>query len=315
MLGELVEARAYLEQAMVLYEPPQHRAHGFLYGLDHGVSAFSIAAQTLWILGYPDQALRRSEEARTLAQELAHLFSRVLALIMGADVHRLRGEWLLAQEQAEATLALSAEQGFSLWAARGTMVRGWALAVQGQGEEGIAHMHQGLAAYQATGAKRGQPYFLALLAEAYGNVGQAEAGLRVLAEALALVRTMGERWGEAELYRLKGELLLLQATARGGPDKVPTNESLGGEVEGEATGHLPLRAEAESCFQQALTMARHQQAKSWELRAAMSLARLWQRQGKRADAYALLAPIYGWFTEGFDTADLQEAKALLAELA
>jgi predicted ATPase len=137
----------------------------------------------------------------------------------------------------------------------------------------------------------------------------------VLAEALAIVHTTGERWGEAELYRLKGELLLLQATERGGPDKAPIDPLLVAEAEGGTTGRLPLRAEAEACFQQALTMARHQQAKSWELRAAMSLARLWQHQGKRADAYTLLAEVHGWFTEGFDTADLQEAKALLAELA
>jgi predicted ATPase len=315
LLGEFVAARAHLEQGIVLYDPQQHRAHAFLYGLDNGVSAFSHTAQALWILGYPDQALRRSEEALTLAQGLAHLFSRVLAMIMGADVHRLRGDWPLAQARAEAVLTLSTEQGFSLWAARGTMVRGWALAAQGQGEEGIAHIRQGLAAYQATGARRGQPSYLALLAEAYGNVGRPEAGLCVLAEALAIVRTTGERWGEADLYRLKGELLLLQATARGGLDKAPIDSSLVAEAEVGATGCLPLRAEAEICFQQALTIARHQQAKSWELRAAMSLARLWQQQGQRAEAHALLAPLYGWFTEGFDTADLLEAKALLDELA
>jgi len=274
LLGEFVAARAPLEQGMVLYDPQQHRAHAFLYGLDNGVSAFSHAAQALWILGYPDQALRRSDEALTLAQEQAHLFSRGLAMIMGADVHRLRRELPLAQARAEAVLTLSTEQGFPLWAARGTMMWGWALVAQGQGEEGIAHMRQGLAAYQATGAKRGLPSFLALLAEAYGNVGRAEAGLRVLTEALAIVRTTGERWGEAELYRLKGELLLLQATARGGSDKAPIDSSLVAETEVGATGCLPRRAEAETCFQEALTIARHQQAKSWELRTAMSLARL-----------------------------------------
>jgi predicted ATPase len=314
LLGELGAARAHLEQGMALYDPQHHRTHALLYGLDHGVSAFSHAAQTLWLLGYPDQALRRSEEALTLAQGLAHLFSRALTMIMGADVHRLRREWPLAQERAEAALTLSTEQGFALWVARGTMLRGWALAAQGQGEAGIVHMHRGLAAYQATGAKRGQPAFLALLAEAYGNVGRIEAGLLVLAEALAIVRTTGECWGEAELYRLKGELLLLQATGRGGPDKAPIDPSRVAEAEVGATGRLPLRAEAEACFRQALTIARHQQAKSWELRAAMSLARLWQQQGKRTAAHDLLAPVYGWFTEGFDTADLQEARALLEAL-
>ena len=173
----------------------------------------------------------------------------------------------------------------------GTILRGWALAEQGQGEEGIAQMRQGLAACRATGAELDRPYFLALLAEAYGKVGQAEEGLQRAGRGAGGSATdSGERYCEAELYRLKGELLLAGC---------PRSSS----------------AEAEACFQQALAIARRQQAKSWELRAAMSLSRLWQQQGKRAEAHELLAPIYGWFTEGFDTADLQEAKALLEELA
>src|SRR5207247_5125407 len=164
------------------------------------------------------------------------------------------------------------------------MLWGWARAMQGHGEEGIAHIHQGLGAFQATAANA-QPYYLALLAEAYGTIGESTAGLGVLAEALVAVDKTGARGWEVELYRLKGERLLQHAT--GGSD------------------------EAEDCFQQALAIARRQQAKSRELRAAMSLSRLWQQQGKRTEAYELLAPIYEWFTEGFDTADLQEAKALL----
>jgi predicted ATPase len=161
------------------------------------------------------------------------------------------------------------------------MLQGWARAMQGQG----------LAAWQTTGARGGGPVFLAWLAETYGKGGQAEEGLRVLAEALALVNAGGERRHEAELYRLKGELLLYAEC-----------------------GVHQAALSAEECFQQALTVARHQQAKSLELRAAMSLSRLWQQQGKRAEAYRLLADVYGWFTEGFDTADLQDAKALLEEL-
>jgi predicted ATPase len=168
------------------------------------------------------------------------------------------------------------------------MTRGWALALQGQGEEGIAQIQQGLAAFRAAGAELDRPRWLTLLVEAYRQVEQTEAGLTVLAEALATVHKTGERRWEAELHRLKGELLLRQAS--------PTEE-------------------VEACFRQALEIARRQQAKSLELRAAMSLARLWQQQGKRAEACELLAPIYGWFTEGFDTADLQEAKALLEALA
>ena len=179
--------------------------------------------------------------------------------------------------------------------ARGTILRGWALAAQGQWEEGVAQMRQGLVALQAVGIELARPYALALLAEAYESMGQAAEGLRLLGEALALAHKYGACFHEAELNRLRGEWLLRQAVG--------------------ATGRSHLVAEAETCFHQALDIARHQEAKSLELRAAMSLAHLWQRQSKRAEAQQLLAEIYGWFTEGFDTADLQEAKALLRELA
>jgi predicted ATPase len=241
------------------------------------------------MLGYPDQALRRSRETLTLPQELSHAFSLAYALDFAARIHQLRREEQLTQAQAQALIALSREQGFTQRLATGTILWGWALTAQGQGEEGIAHMRQGLAAFRATGAELAQPYYLALLGEAYGALGQAGEGLKVLAEALATTHKTGEQFCEAELHRLKGKLLLA----------------------GSAAHH----AEAEACFQQALDVARRQRAKSWELRAAMSLSRLWQQQGKRAEAHALLTPIYGWFTEGFDTADLQEAKALLDALS
>jgi len=186
-------------------------------------------------------------------------------------------------------MALSREQGFPYWLGIGMIRRGWALAVQGQGAEGVQQIQQGIAAWQATGAEVNRPWWLALLAEACGKAGRAEEGLTAVAEALIAVHAKANRVCEAELYRLKGELQLLLAT-----DKA---------------------AEAETCFRQALDVAHQQQAKSLELRAAMSLSRLWQRQEKRAEAHELLAPVYGWFTEGFDTADLQEAKALLEELA
>jgi predicted ATPase len=186
---------------------------------------------------------------------------------------------------------LAAEHGFVHWWALGTILQGWARAMQDQSEEGMAQLRQGLAAWQATGARGAGPYYLAMLAEVYGQGGQAEEGLRVLAEALALVNAGGECRHEAELYRLKGELLLHAEC-----------------------GVRNAALTAEECFQQALDIARRQQAKSWELRAAMSLSRLWQRQGRQEEARQLLAEVYDWFTEGFDTADLQEAKALLEEL-
>jgi predicted ATPase len=212
-------------------------------------------------------------------------------------LHQFRREGQLFQEQAEAAITLSTEQGFPHWLAVGTLLRGWALAAQGQGAEGVAQMHQGLAARRAAGAELGRPLLLALLAEAYRGMGQAEEGLALVAEALAVVNNSGERHWEAELYRLKGELLLEQGGTRR-----------------QANGNRQPWGEAEACFHQALDIARYQQAKSWELRAAMSLSRLWQRQGKRAEARELLAPVYDWFPEGFDTADLQDAKALLAAL-
>jgi predicted ATPase len=244
----------------------------------------------LWLLGYPDQGQVRSHAALTLAQQSAHPFSLGRALSFAAVFHQLRREGQTAQEYAEASISVATEQGFPHWRARGFLLRGWALAQQGQAKEGIEQITQGMMDYRATGAELVRPYLLALLAEAYGTTGEPHAGLTVLTEALTRVDTTGERWYESEIYRLKGELLLLAQS--------PDNQ-----------------AEAEACFQQAIAIAQNQQAKSLELRAAVSLSRIWQQQGKRQEAHDLLAPVYSWFTEGFDTADLQEAQALLYALA
>jgi len=240
-------------------------------------------------LGYPDQALKSINDALTLAHELAHPHSLAFTMSYAAQLHQLRREGPLTLERAEAAITLSSEQGIALYVARGTSLRGWALAEQGEGEAGMVQIHRGMAAWRATGVEVQRPYWLALLAEAYGTLGQPEAGLTELAEALTLADKTGERWYEPELYRLKGALLLQQTSANHG--------------------------EAAACFHQALDVARAQQAMSLELRAATSQNRLWQQQGKRAEARQLLADIYGWFTEGCDTADLQEAKALLDELS
>jgi predicted ATPase len=192
-------------------------------------------------------------------------------------------------EQAEGAVALSTEQGFTQWAAAGTSARGWALAMQGQGEAGMAQVRQGTASYRATGAAAIVPYLCTLLAEVSAHLGHTEDGLQALAEAHTLVEQHDERWWEAEVYRLRGVLLLRQT--------------------------VPSQVEAEACFQQALDVARRQEAKSLELRATMNLAHLWHQQSKRTAARKLLTPVYNWFTEGFDTADLQEAKALLEALA
>jgi predicted ATPase len=309
-LGELVRARAHLEQSRALYDPQQHGAHALLYGgHDPGVCCRGSEAWILWLQGYPDQALERMHEGLALAHRLSHSLSLTHARLKAAWLHQFRREGHAAQAQAEAALTLATEQGFPYWLAAGTATRGGALAVQGQVAEGIAQLRQGLDAWQAMGADGFRPYFLALLAEAYGKVGQGEGGLAVLVEALTAAQNTGERFYEAELYRLKGELLLRQATGRGEGQTDPAQPAM---LAGAEPCVMPA---AEACFRQALAIARRQQAKSLELRAAMSLSRLWQHQGKSPEARALLAPIYGWFTEGFATADLLEARTLLEELA
>jgi predicted ATPase len=287
-LGALAPARTHFEQGIALYDLQRHATPHPGSMSNRGVSFRSQVAQVLWVLGYPDQAVQRNQEALTMAHVLAHPFGLVEALRLSAQLHANLREWQTAQAHAEATLALATEHGFARYVGLGACFWGWGLAAQGQGAEGIAQMRQGLAALWGTGTIRGVRRFLARLAEAYEQVGQVDEGLSILAEALAVVDTTGERRDEAELHRLHGELLLRQA--------------------------VPDVQAAEACFQQVLAIAGQQQAKSWELRAAMSLARLWQQQGKRTEARALLAPIYGWFTEGFDTADLQDAKALLEAL-
>jgi predicted ATPase len=277
-----------LTQGIALYDPQQHHASAFRYGDDAGMICHGFAALTLWCLGYPAQGWAQNQEAVTLAQQVVHPLSLSCVLSYAAMFHQFCRERRATQERADATINLTTEQGFPQLKAIGSLLHGWALAQQGQAKEGIEQLHQGLRAYRATGAVVFQPYFLALLAEVYGTTGEPEAGLTVLAEALTLTDTTGQRWYESEIYRLKGELLLQHSSDN--------------------------QAEAEACFHKALDIARNQQAKSWELRAATSLARLWQSQGKRQEAYDLLAPVYGWFTEGFDTADLKEAKTLLDAL-
>jgi predicted ATPase len=256
---------------------------------DSGVACRAYAGLVLWALGYPEQALHQSRAALTLAQELSHPYSLAWALHYTAVLHYHLRDVQAVWAWSAQVLALAHEQGFPQRVATGTLLQGWVLAVQGQSAEGMARLRQSHVAYGATGAVVARTYLFAWLAKAHGKAGQTEEGLTMLPEALAWVDKHAERFYEAELYRLKGELLLAHA---------PANP-----------------CEAEACFQQALAVARRQQAKSLELRAALSLSRLWQQQGQRTKARALLAPIYDWFTEGFDTADLQEAKALLAELS
>jgi class 3 adenylate cyclase/predicted ATPase len=304
LLGEFASARGHLEQSATLYDPRQHHSHAFLYGLDPGVTSLTYAPLSLWALGYPDQALEMSRRGLALARELSHPHSLAFALIFAALLHHLRREEQTVQELAEAALALSREQGFALWLAVGTILQGGAVAERGQRAEGIVLLRQGLAAWRATGAEGYRTGYLLSLAEACGKAGQAEEGLMVIAEAFAMVEKTGERWREAELYRLRGELALAQSRV----------QSLGSSVTNPQSLTPKPLIEAEACFLKAVEIARKQQAKSLELRATVSLARLWQQQGKQHQACDTLAAIYNWFTEGFDTKDLQEAKMLLNEL-
>jgi predicted ATPase len=258
------------------------------HGEAPGVRCLAVAASTLWCLGYPAQALRRSQEALALAQVLGHPYSLATAAFYAIGLHYCRREASAIQGHTDALLTLATTQRFPQWAAHSTFWQGWLLAVQGQGLAGRVQMHQGLAAIMATGQRVARLRYLVLFAETVVHAGQGTEGLRLLAEIQATLEESKEDTWLVEAHRIQGELLRRQA--------------------------VPDAPQAEACFQQALAIARCRQAKSWELRAAMSLARLWQQQGKRAEAYDLLAPVYGWYTEGFDTADLQEAKALLEAL-
>ncbi|WP_137892814.1 adenylate/guanylate cyclase domain-containing protein [Ramlibacter sp. 2FC] len=293
-MGELRAARTHFEQALALYDPQRHQSTDYYYGSEPGLLGLAFLALDLWLLGHPDQALTRSEAMLALAQTLGHPPASATALIFAAELRLRRREVHKTRELTDALLAIAGEQGLPFALTWGTVLSGWTLAALGQPEQGIEKMRQGMAAYRATGAELWRTHFLGLLADACGRAGEAEAGLQTLAEAMAQVERTQERVYEAELYRLKGELTLLQPA--------------------DAAQQASRRDEAEACFLQAIAIARRQGAKSLELRAALGLGRLWREQGKPVEARQMLSEIYNGFTEGFDTLDLQEAKALLDAL-
>ncbi len=301
LLGEWASARAHLEEGIALQDPPKRRLLTFP---DTRMVCLSNVARALWFLGYPEQALKNNHQALALATELSHPLSIAIALFYGAWLHQLRREAQATRAIAERAVTLSTEQGFPFWAAAGTILRGWALAEEagssegrGQGQAAIAEIRRGITAWRAIGAVAVGPYYLGLLAEAYRGMGQPEAGLAALAEALEIANKNGERFYDAELYRLKGEFAL-QPGGQPPPSQAQSPAS-----------------ESEGYFRQAIDIARRQGARSLELRAATSLARLLAHRGAHEEARRLLADIYGWFTEGFDTADLKTAKTLLNELS
>jgi class 3 adenylate cyclase/predicted ATPase len=287
LLGELRSARTHIDQGFALYDLQKHRHHAFLYGgHDPGVCCAYHAADVLWLLGYPEKALQKSHDSLALARELSHPSTLSNALAFAAWFHQHRGERQTVQTRVEEVMTLAIEQGFSARLAQAHFLQGWLLFEQGEKEAGIAQMSK----FPATeGAGRVNAHSAAMLADAYGKAGQTAAGLNVVDKALTKAHQTDCRYYEAELHRIKGELLCTQI----GADE----------------------RQAEACFQNALKVARGQSAKSLELRAAMSMSRLWQKQGKIEEARNLLGEVYSWFTEGFGTADLKEAKLLLERLA
>jgi len=289
-MGELLSVRKHLEMAISLYDRERHRPMiSRYYGLDAGVRCLSLITPCLWRLGYPDQALARINEALASAQGLSHPHSLVFAELWVGAGHLYRREARAAQESAEAQIALCDEHGMTGFLPWATGLRGSAMAAQGRHEEGIVQIKEGLAGIRATGTEMSRPSYLCMLAEACSEAGRLDDGLNAIREALAAADEREERLCEADMHRLKGELLLKQDQSNA--------------------------LEAQHCFERAIEIARNQSAKSLELRATMSLARLLASRGRRDEARAMLADIHGWFTEGFDTADLKDGKALLDELS
>jgi predicted ATPase len=277
---------SHIERALALYDPEQHRYLTFRFGQDQRAAGLAYLSQILWLSGFPDRASETIDRAIEAAGDLNHLNSRGYVLVWGAAVlAHLRQDAAAARQHAEAAISLSEEHGLLMWLGHGKILRGWASGAQGSPSAGIADIVQGMAECRARQQRSNVSYHLSLLAETLHRSGRTDEGLSALAEALGLVEETEERWCEAELHRLKGELLLSLATADA--------------------------SEAEACYRLAIAVAQRQGAKMLELRAATSLARLWREQGKCTEAYDLLAPVCGWFTEGFSTSDLDEARLFL----
>ena len=289
-LGEPEQAREHLERVLALYDPERHSSHPFIFGDNPATSARSVLASVLWLLGYPDQALRCSEEnLAILRSQVQHPYSVAFGLSVAAFLRQYLGDPPATRALAEEALVISEAHGLAFIDAMASMFEGWARTREGELDEGMARMRRGLAAQLATGAELGRPYWLWLLAEVCQRTGAAREGLALLDDADATVGHTHEHYWEAEIHRLRG--LLLLATAE------------------------PIPASAEACYRRALEVARQQGARSLELRAAVSLSRLWQAAGRYGEARELLAPIYGQFTEGLDQPELREAAALLDELS
>ena len=286
--GDIAPGRAHYDQALALYDPAEHRPLATRFGQDVGVAILCYRSRNLWLLGYPEAALADAEHALKDAREIGQAGTLMYALGHLPLTHILIGNNATANAQANQVVALADEKGALLWKSEGMRNQGCVLALTGKASEAVQMMTSGITGFRSTGATVWDPFYLSYLARAHAELGQFDDAWRCVGEAMTAAETTKERWFEAEIQRIAGEIAL----------KSP----------------VPDAAKAETYFERALAVARQQQAKSWELRAAMSMARLWRDQGKRHEARDLLAPVCGWFTEGFDTLDLKEAKTLLDEL-
>jgi predicted ATPase len=286
LCGRPASAREHLEQMLALYDSEAHRSLASLYAYEPRVAASAYLPVVNMLLGYPNRALALSDETLVAARQSSHLVTLCFALHARCWFHQITMDHRSLRQSAKELIGRAVEHGFPYWLTYARVLYGWAQIQNATEQDGRAQMLQAFAEYQATGARLYVPYFTALLAHAGAARGETGEGLRLLADAIARVGETGERWFEAELYRLHGEVLL----------------------------HLPEPDQAEAALSQALVSARQHGTKLWELRAATSLARLWRDQGRRTAARELLAPVYAWFTEGFETRDLKDAKALLHEL-
>jgi predicted ATPase len=296
-LGEFAAGYEHLEKGIALYDPAEHRVMASLYGDDPGVTCHSFAGMCLWFLGYPDQALTNVQRALAVAKETGSPYCETFALDFVTWVHVLRRDEQAAHASVDALMRIAPEQGFQFLLADSRVLHGWILAAQGKAAEGLEQVQAAIADYEATGAVMSGPAHGMLLATVYGKAGDSEKALAALAAAEAEMNRTGERTYEAEVHRLRGEVAL-RKLQRSGRNKRTTDAS----------------AEAEACFRQAIEVARRQRAKSLELRAALCLARVWKQQNKRRQTRDMLGEIYAWFTEGFETTDLRDARALLAAL-
>ena len=290
-LGQPGATRAHMERATELYDPRRHHGQTLLFGQDPGVACLAFGAVALWLLGYPDQAVHKSGEATRLSHELSQPSSQALALHFAAMLHQCRGDGRSALASADLALAIAADQGFSFWHAGGTVFRGWALSQNGTDPQAIALLEEGLEAWGTTGSVTYRTYFLSLLAEALERMGRVGDALEAIEEAIALAERTSEGLFEAELHRLRGQLLCRLGQAR------------------------EARKRAQEEFESAREIARRQAARSLELRAVMSLCRCYEERGRLEAVRPLLAETYGWFTEGFDTTDLRAARELLQRTA